>query len=67
MALRPPARLESDLLLQPFAQSCMGRQSNRRPVIVMASAVRTLVRGAQSLVEEELQHRTGPQVRLFAS
>ena len=35
--------------------------------IVMASAVRTMARDTQSLAEEELQHRAGTQVKLFAS
>ena len=35
--------------------------------IVMASAVRTLARGARSLAAEEFQHRAASQVRLFAS
>ena len=33
----------------------------------MVSAVRTMARGAQSLAEEEFQHRAGMQARLFAS
>ena len=35
--------------------------------IVVASAVRTLARGAQSLAEGEFQHRAGTRGRLFAS